>query len=164
MSRSRFLLAVAAIFAAMVGGIAWYAGGQKTLGAVMQTEKDWEWLYLAYASDENGEWTYRSAGQIEQQEDIAKIAEILADTEVSFRGFQYYTHKDLDGAVWYEVDNLSSGNWVQIAKNGRVYADFPLHSIYQIEAVYEISDAAWQKCAEGLEEIFCRYETDKLEK
>lgn len=162
MKRSKFLVIIIAILAVAAGGFVVYANQQKTLGDVMKAEKFEEWLYLGRSEIENGDWDFRS-GHVDQQEDIQKIAEILTETEISFQKFEWWTTTDLgiDGNAWYEVDDLSLGTWVQIVNNGEVHAGFPIHSIYQIETVYEISDTEWQECADALEEILQKYENEK---
>lgn len=161
MKRSKFLVIVIAILVVAVGGLAVYAKQQKTLGDVMKTEKFGEWLYLGYSAIENDEWDVRSA-HVDKQEDIQEIAEILADAEVFFQRFESYTKKDIgEGDVWYEVDDLSQGIWIQVMSSGEVHTGFPIYSIYQIETVYEISDTEWKECTTALEEILQKYETEE---
>lgn len=161
MKRSKFLLIVLVILAVVAGGIALHVKQQKTLGDVMKAEKFGEWLYLGYSAIENDEYDFRS-GHVDKLEDIQKIAEILANTEVSFKGFIYYTKTDFgEGDVWYEVDDLSLGTWIQVVNSGEVHTGFPIRSIYQIEMAYEISDTEWAECAAALEEILQKYEKEK---
>lgn len=161
MKRSKFLVIVFAILAVMVGGLALYANQQKTLGEIMNADKFGEWIYIACTAKENDEWDFRS-GHVDQQEDIQKIAEILSDTKVSFMKFEYYTKADIDsGDVWYEVDDLTQGIWIQVMSDGEVHTGFPIRSIYQIDAVYSISEKEWMECTTALEGILQKYEREK---
>ena len=140
-----------------------WAKQQKTLAQIMNTEDFGEMIYLDYKAMQNGEWNFRS-GEVTEKEDIARIAEILADTEISFAKLESFGKKNIgEGNVWYEVDDLSQGKWIQIMDDGEVHTGFVLPDIYQIDMVYRISEENRTKCVTALDEILQKYEKETEE-